>query len=955
MRKRIAWIAAVLFLDAVGFGLTWRPTLDTSPSLHTTTLEGTVTFKAPIPDTLDVDLVVIDEGQWRAKVVTKGKNPLSFKLTPDRFKSVKEGKSKSPLDFAGVQSIEVKDPAAVKADIRWTGNDGIVLPWEKDPAPVEKSGGRTWWPGQNTNNAGHFGWKFEPNGLLINNVSFACIERSWYYFKPARYGESFQFNFRIPNAKPQELAVSKREQDNVKYNGLAWRLEYTVNQGVYARDKIQVDWTSVRRRREIPTPNGKSFYQELRYSAMGLGVQVETDSPDFEVSFQDAKTTRGPGGIVVPAKTGVKVLTSGQAVALGDMHRNWLLLVCNDGSPEIPVLLVFQHRPDRFEWKKESLVIHRDKGVGTLAMETPFGATVLDPRTLSQWKARPDAVPVERINHFVNLMTALPWKCHEEFAVDNEWVYIRDKIQFLPWQDDWGTRPEAYAPLPPLVSYSIAKGYLPTDCVKGTRDLDVYTKWGPYWAKQGDTIEYKLPIADPWDYMPLGVTVKPELKWLYDRMMNSFSKQAIRHDEGKVDSPVTFPHCVTLEGAGGPYRAANFLSPDLRRRMRTLAQGRYRAGLYPQNYRFRHDPVTGASYLACSSAWFNPPQPNDGTFDIDYWQGTALYGLYMQAKYGAEWDTLRKYWPTVRSIFTYWEALHSWIFMSPGAHESGEMYHGDNAAASWWGIYAAAQLAHHLGTDYQRDMTAYLLAKQSVPLAAKWGFRDWAVKFPHQESPWGQICSGFGERWVCSLNSITAAVKDYSAKDPWWLSGCIGPQSAVPEMIDILMKRCPKDMLKWEHTFLRVCPDAGFKTHDNIRVMPHIMLRTYLSDAMRENAVAFLKDWQSTYMLRDVHVIAALLAWDCPVRLIDWAPAYISSGQWDEKAKIATLGIDAGKTAARIRLAVKANGAEVLLNGQKVSASIMNRWKDWIVVAVDIPSGVHHVNVRPMIKQMTAK
>ena len=59
-------------------------------------------------------------------------------------------------------------------------------------------------------------------------------------------------------------------------------------------------------------------------------------------------------------------------------------------------------------------------------------------------------------------------------------------------------------------------------------------------------------------------------------------------------------------------------------------------------------------------------------------------------------------------------------------------------------------------------------------------------------------------------------------------SGCIGPQSAQPETLDLYLKGCPREIAEWEAHFIHVCPDDKFKAHDDVRVMPHVMLRTYL-------------------------------------------------------------------------------------------------------------------------------
>jgi len=338
----------------------------------------------------------------------------------------------------------------------------------------------------------------------------------------------------------------------------------------------------------------------------------------------------------------------------------------------------------------------------------------------------------------------------------------------------------------------------------------------------------------------------------------------------------------------------------------------------------------------------------DQAADIDYWQGLVLYGIYTHAKYAAMWDTMAKYWPTIRSMYSYWEALHSWALMSPGAREAGELYHGDMPTAGYTGLIGFYFLSERLGTPYQKDLSAYLLAKAAVPMVAKWGFREWGLQLSHQELRGGGQCSGFGERFVASFNSVSNQFKNFEPGDPWWRTGCIGPQSAQPENLDLFIKGCEKDINAWEKNFVEVCPNAGFRAHDDIRVMPHIMLRTYLGGDLRKSAEELLNGYRGgSFMLRDSHVVAALVSWDCPVRLIDWSPAYISHAAWDESSG-AIIRLDVPQGGAKIKLTVNDSikSPKFTLDGKPISAAVQKKWKQWTLVGIDVPAGSHELGVK---------
>ncbi len=186
-----------------------------------------------------------------------------------------------------------------------------------------------------------------------------------------------------------------------------------------------------------------------------------------------------------------------------------------------------------------------------------------------------------------------------------------------------------------------------------------------------------------------------------------------------------------------------------------------------------------------------------------------------------------------------------------------------------------------------------------------------------------------------------------TAKDPWWGTGVIGPMCSQAELLDLPIKRCRKDAIIWEECFMKQCPDSGFLNQRPENVMAHMMFRTYLSETMRAKAMAFMKKYNHPqYMFRFVHVLAGMLAWDVPVRLLDWSPASILSGQWDDKTQTATIQIKVEKEPATIQLTVKSDHFKILADGKPVETKQIDRWQDWKVVSFDLPPGTHQVEVK---------
>ncbi|MBN2295837.1 MAG: hypothetical protein JXM70_25630 [Pirellulales bacterium] len=929
-----------------------------APNLHTTAAVLSIKFMQIPTDSTAVDFRCMDKSVWRAMLQPNGRSEIKTTLSPKDFKCVTPGQPPTgAIQFYCLQKIEfpvkwVERTSRVEAvDVQWLDENKTVYPWEFDPKPVATIGGRAYWPGAHRNNAGHFAFRYEPNGLLINNASFDRIERSWYYFKPGRRGESFQFNYGIPGAvKPaQEMIVRGELKTNLA--GVDRQYEYKQGKGNYTRDEIKADWTSMRWTRRIKTAGGKTYRQQLRYSTLAVGVQVETDAPSFEMSFQDAKATNGPRAIVMPNNGGISVVKS---VDPRIMSTNWLLLLAGDGTPEIPVMLVFQCRPQKIEIQKDGLTVHNTGGVGTIAIGTPFGATTLPADTCKSWQDSPSKIPVDSLRRFADLLAAYPFRCTETFTVADGTVHIKDLIEFLPWCDDWKTEPVAYSPLPPLVSYSVQNGYLPKNSISDTIDLQIPTKWGPYLVMKGNEVQYRLPVPKSWDNFPLHVRPDKSLDWLYGNLQRSLSSEQLRSAFGHamtdefVPAPSEHPHAAAHDFAAGAWRAANYMSAENREFLRNATRRRVISALLPQNYRLRTDPLTGAQYVACT-VWCGESEytVNGENFaDIDYWQGLTIYGIYTHAKYAAMWDTMRRHWPVIRSMLSYWEATHSWALMSPGAREAGEMYHGDMPHAGYAGLVGFYRLAQHLGSPYEKDMGAYLLAKAAVPTVAKYGFGRHAVKLPHQElGGWVRPCTGFAERWVAAFPFTDPGCKNFEPKDPWWRTGCIGPQSGQVETTDLIVRRCRDDLLWWEKDFIKACPDNRLVEHDSVRVLPHVMLRNELADTLRISALEVLKNYQSMYLLRDAHIPAMILSNNCPIRLLDWAPAYIKSADFNEH-HVAVVGVTNHNKATKLTIAIS-QPVTIKHNEQTVAARQVDNSDGWKVLSVDIPQGEHTFTICP--------
>jgi hypothetical protein len=937
----ILCLVVLCFENSSALAARWAPTLENSPDLHTTTLEIDLSFNSPPPGMCVVDLTSMGESTWQAKIPTQGKTNVQARLSTKDFTCINPGNIGEGLTFGYTILVEAKDPKVQKMAVRWSGNNGTVYPWEVEPKAVAKEGAVTWWPGLHRNNAGHFGWRYEPNGLLVENISFDNFDRSAYW-SPSVCPYQFRFNFSIPGAKaPERKLITKGDEKLQGITGLKERQEYEIKGNIYQNDTLDVTWTSVRWKRPMETADGKKYTQELRYSILSPGIQVETDAPALALSFQDGeKQTCSPGQILYMSQKGI-VWSKDRSISFTDAAENWMILVKGNSPYIIPVMVVFSKKPDRLEWKENELIVHRTTGVGTLAMGAPFGVGITPSSSLLE-KTR---TFLDQFRRYRDLLTAYAWNCTEDFSVQGDRVHIRNNIDFLPWSDDWKSKPSQYAPLPPLISLGVKMGHLPADSIHKVKDMKVPTKWGPYLAAKGNRVEYSLPIPDLWDFSPLGRKPAADKAWLYKYLTDSASPGAVQDLAKVAPEPTIYPHNSAHDFVCGAWRTGFYFDPATREQLRTITQKRIQGALFPQTYRLREDPITKVPYLACTFVWNGKDTINgDGFADIDYWQGLTVYGLYTYAKYSGDWELMAANWSRIRSLMSYWEALHSWVFMSPGARESGELFHGDMPTAGYTGLIGFYNLSRRLGSAYEKDLAAYLLAKASVAMTVKFGFSPWTAQFRPEWS--NQDCAGFGETWVASFKIPNPSLRKYESDDPWWLTGCIGPQSAQPEVLDLLVKVCPKDLLLFENRFMSACPDSVFKTHDDIRVMPHVMARTWLGGEMQKGAESLLKQYHSAYMLRDTHALASLLSWDIPVRLLDWSPGFVESATWDPAAGAKIQIRTTKETKVRLAVSTALKNITYQVDNQTIRPVIIKQTKQWIEVSIPLPVGSHSLIIK---------
>ena len=159
------------------------------------------------------------------------------------------------------------------------------------------------------------------------------------------------------------------------------------------------------------------------------------------------------------------------------MSTNWILLWDKDGKVALQVVLATHPKEIEFSEGGDTVNIKFDGSLRYAVVLTPFGVDtfpkkIQEGETLS-WNT------LKICNLWAKAVLAYHVNCKEFFAIDEEWIRVRNLYEYKKIKDNWGTSPIKLTPLPPIVCLAKYEGYP----VKFVGDVDDYyypTWYGPF-------------------------------------------------------------------------------------------------------------------------------------------------------------------------------------------------------------------------------------------------------------------------------------------------------------------------------------------------------------------------------------------------------------------------------------------------------------------------------------------
>lgn len=193
----------------------------------------------------------------------------------------------------------------------------------------------------------------------------------------------------------------------------------------------------------------------------------------------------------------------------GRMSENWMLIVCDMArGGGLPVQLIFLQAPTKVVFRQSekgttAITVLFEKPNAQLFVLKPFKewrgflrmAQVLTQTPLKENEAAPY---IHQCRLWSRALLCYPVTFSEAFVrnpSDAETLIVANAYNYLDLHDDWGTEPIKLAPLPPLASYGLLRGYPKLQVVSDAEVLGSWGIWGDHIAVVGsDVIVYQVPI-----------------------------------------------------------------------------------------------------------------------------------------------------------------------------------------------------------------------------------------------------------------------------------------------------------------------------------------------------------------------------------------------------------------------------------------------------------------------------
>lgn len=505
-----------------------------------------------------------------------------------------------------------------------------------------------------------------------------------------------------------------------------------------------IDWTTLEATARLDPIAGADLVRATLSRAFPA-ARYDSDGQSF--TWSSARWV----AVVLDGRPTVLDLDDGPA-SLARMSEPWaLLLGPRDDGFEVPMLVTFEHRPDRVRSDSGAARFDFGRRAGVVNLMPLFGVRRLPEGTGASWAAGLPADPLNRARVLVPVLAGFPIGCDETYAVDEEaaTVAVTDRYTYADLEDDWGTRPLHAAPVPPVVFRAGQMGY-PVSYAGAPVETGVATWYGPFAYVAGGEARYTLPLPAGGTRLPVRVRVDGDA----DAERARAEAAALIRDATPADPMDAF--------IDNDDRAAAFLAEAMpvldapeAEKARGFATRAAEHGFVRASLQELVEPVTGQRYLNNARYW-----ASSEPFDKEWYTGRQLAALGMVADaFGA--DVARGLWPRALGLYRYDRIFFDWATGSVLSSVFGFTALCDGIHFAWEGMMGTARVARLLGDEATRRDALYRAARQQTALYALWFHAAWTRDIDYGIGHLSHTLQPAGE--IETRVAIDGFVEDYGA------------------------------------------------------------------------------------------------------------------------------------------------------------------------------------------------
>ncbi len=425
-----------------------------------------------------------------------------------------------------------------------------------------------------------------------------------------------------------------------------------------------------------------------------------------------------------------------------EMAEPWLIAwwgsVVKGKKIDIPLLLIFQHRPQTTYKNRDSLNLSFGMKTGGYLLIMPLYG--IDKINTSDWeKGLPEKV-VERARQWTRYSRSIPLNVEDSFKIDAEKDRIMIKYRyndFLNIRDDWNTQAETLCILPTIVGLCYDYGY-PVHLPSSVKSLNYPAEFGPLYGVSGtDEIEYSIPaakfIVDPGYRKKLadGPIVEQVRKLIPENSIDFFLTRPenktwctwrMRHISPAIAKVLDLYNLYP----GGQTRdklrkyAENYINAQQFYNSDTYYYYQDRLSGMIMNYSLGADVTKGNPYI--------PPWITS-TGDYLFGESTALYALGKYYDFFNKKTELKQHWECIRYRLDGFILQNDWEIPAPDHKTLGRgtsMSDFNNLFLS--GYTAYARMAKTVGDTNAYQLSMYLLARNMLLQFSHWKGQAYAYR-----------------------------------------------------------------------------------------------------------------------------------------------------------------------------------------------------------------------------------